>query len=213
VAIRAMLRDTRVRGLLLVGAGATLLPVPAAQLQAQVVQVSPIANLSLPTKISLQDGTIHVSQKVGLRFGARMTVTFNDRFDISNAVSYSPGYARLDGAGKRIELTSGSQSIAGSTAARYWIRPPGLPLSWEVHTGVGLVFGGRPSYMDLFGSSTLGAVLGTAVTYQFRQLVSLTMRVQQRLLRLRFGEQQDGSSGRPLQLTFGVGFPFLERLR
>jgi hypothetical protein len=211
MAVWSTLLQTRIRGLLV--ATAAIVSLSAPPIQAQVVSVRPIANLSLPTKISLHDGTIHVSQKVGLRFGARMTLTFNDRFDITNAVTYSPGYATLHGAGKKIELTSGSHSLAGSTSARYWLRPQGDRLSWELHTGVGLAFGGQRSYMDLFESSTLSAVLGTAVRYQVGQLVSLTLRVQERLLRLRFGDHNTGSSRRPLQCTFAVGFPFLERLR
>jgi hypothetical protein len=211
MAVRAALQ-TRFRCLFLLGAGAPLISIPAAPLQAQVVTIRPVANLSLPTKISLHDGTIHVSQKVGFRFGARMTLTFNDRFDITNAVTYSPGYATLHGAGKLIELRSGSHSLAGSTSARYWLRPQGGPLAWEVHTGLGMVFGGRPSYMDLFERSTLSAVLGTAVTYQLGQIVSVTIKVQQRLLNLRFGDDKV-SSKRPLRVTFGVGFPILEKLR
>jgi hypothetical protein len=213
MAIRATLLQ-RLSGLLLLGAGAGVLP-SAYPLQAQVVELRPVANVSLPTRISLQDGTIHLRQKVGFRFGARMTLTFSDRFDVTNTVTYSPGYATLHGAGKKFELTSGSHSIAGATSARYWIRRPafGHPLAWEVHTGVGLVFGGRPSYLDLFESSTLSAVLGTTMSYQLGQLVNLTVRVQERLLRVRFGDQNTGSSRMPLQFTFGVGFPFLERLR
>lgn len=75
-----------------------------------------------------------------------------------------------------------------------------------------MVFGGTPSYLDLFESSTLNAVLGTSVRYQVGQLVSFTVKLQQRLLRLRFGEQ-DSRTSPPLRMTFGVGFPILERLR
>ena len=213
MAVRAWF-ETRFRGLLLLGAGAALISAPTAtSLQAQVVTLRPVANLSFPTKFSFKDGTIHVSQKVGFRFGARMTLTFSDRFDVTNTVTYSPGSATLHGAGKLIELKSGSHSLSGSTSARYWIRPQDGPLGWEVHTGVGMVFGGRPSYMDLFESSTLSAVLGTAVTYQVGEVVSFTLKVQQRLLRLRFGEQDGGSSKRPLRVAFGVGLPILEKLR
>jgi hypothetical protein len=42
--------------------------------------------------------------------------------------------------------------------------------------------------------------------------VSFTVKVQQRLFKVRFGEQIGGNS-RPLRMTFGVGFPILERLR
>jgi hypothetical protein len=200
----------RVRGLLL-GAGMASVSLPAA-VQAQVVQASPIANLSLPTKISLRDGTIHVSQKVGFRFGARVTLTFSERFDVTNTFTYSSGYATLHGTGKRIELSSGSHSLAGSTAARYWLRPPGRPLSWEMNTGVGMVIGGQPSYLDLFESSTLTAFLGTAVRYQVGEIVSFTVKLQQRLLRLQLGERDAGNS-RPLRMAFGVGLPILDRLR
>jgi hypothetical protein len=209
VAVREALQ-TRARGILFLGTAAALVIVPAAR--AQLVEIRPIAGFSLPTKISLQDGTIHLRQKVGFKFGARLTLTFNNRFDLTNTITYSPGYAILHGAGERIEVTSGSHSLAGATYARYWIRPPDRPMSWEVHTGLGMVFGGRPSYLDLFDSSTLSAVLGSAVRYQWGQIVSVTLRVQQRLLRLRFGEQDAGGS-RPLQVGLGVGLPFLEQLR
>ena len=184
---------------------------PAAPLQAQTVTIRPIANLSVPTKVSLKGGTLHVSQKVGFRVGARMTLIFSDRFDVANAVTYSPGYATLHGAAEQVDLTSGSHSLAASTAARYWLRPPGGPLSWEMHTGVGMAFGGKPAYLDLFESSTLSAVLGTAVRYQVGHLVSFTVKVQHRLLRVRSGEP-GGSNSQPLQMRLGVGFPMLERL-
>lgn len=209
--IREALLQTKARGLLL-RAGAAAIVLAAAPLQAQTVTLRPIANLSVPTKVSLKGGTLHVSQKIGFRVGAQMTLTFSDRFDIANAVTYSPGYASLQGAGKRVDLRSGAHALAGSSAARYWIRPRGGPLSWEIHTGVGMVFGGTPSYLDLFESSTLNAVLGTSVRYQVGQLVSFTVKLQQRLLRLRFGEQ-DSRTSPPLRMTFGVGFPILERLR
>jgi hypothetical protein len=206
MAVRTTLMPTKIRALLLFGAGAGLLS--ASPLPAQLVQVRPIADLSLPTRFSLKDGTLHVSQKVGLRFGARMTLIFSDRFDLTNAVSYSPGSATLHGGGKKFEFSSASQSLAAATAARYWVRPPDRPLSWEVHTGVGMVFGGRPSYLDLLDGSTLSAVLGTAVHYQVGRLLSLTLKAQERLLRVQFGEQ-DGGSARPFQVAFAVGFPFL----
>jgi hypothetical protein len=211
MAVRATTLQRRAWGLLLIGAGLGPIFLPAA-VQAQIVQIRPIANLSVPTKISLREGTIHVSQKVGFRFGARMTLTFSERFDVTNTFTYSSGYATLHGAGKRIELSSGSHSLAGSTAARYWLRPPGRPLSWEMNTGVGMVIGGQPSYLDLFENSTLTAFLGTAVRYQVGQLVSFTLKLQQRLLRLQLGERDGGHSRSP-QMAFGVGFPILERLR
>jgi hypothetical protein len=209
MAVRATLLQTRVPVLLFLGAAATVVAVPAAQ--AQLVEIHPIAGFSLPTRISLQDGTIHLRQKVGFRVGARMTLTFNDRFDLTNIITYIPGYVSLHGGGERFEITSGSHSLAGATSARYWIRPPDRPLSWEVHTGLAMVFGGHTSYLDLFDSSTLSAVLGSAVRYQWGRIVSFTLRVQQRLLRIRFGDQAAGGS-RPFQVALGVGFPFLEQL-
>jgi hypothetical protein len=211
MAIRAPLLQTRAAGLVLL-AGSVAIFLAAAQLQAQTVTISPIANISIPTKYSLREGTFRVSQKIGFRLGARMTLRFTDHFDVTNTVTYSPGSATLHGAGERIEFASGSHSLAGSAAARYWLRPPGRPLSWELHSGVGMVFRGQPSQMDLFEASTLNVVLGTAVRYQVGHIVSFTLKVQQPLLRLRFGEQEGGTS-RPLRMTFGVGLPILERLR
>ena len=95
-----------------------------------------------------------------------MTLTFNDRFAMVTAVSYRPGYATLHGAGKRIELASGSHSLGASTGARYWLLRPGQNLSWEMHSALGLVFGGSPAYQDLFGSSTVSAVLGSTLAYR-----------------------------------------------
>jgi hypothetical protein len=210
MAVRATCVQTRVPGRLLwVGAAAIFL---AAPLQAQTVTLSPVANISIPTKFSLREGTFRVSQRIGFRLGARMTLRFTDRFDVTNTVTYSPGSATLHGAGEQIELASGSHSLAGSAAARYWLRPPGRPLAWEMHTGVGMVFRGQASHVDLFETSTLSAVLGTAVRYQVGGLVSFTVKVQQPLLKVRFGEQ-DGGTSRPLRMTLGVGLPILERLR
>jgi hypothetical protein len=212
MAIRATRLETRVRIVLVLAAGAVPISFAAGPLQAQVVVVRPIASVSFPTKFSFKERTIHVSQKVGFRFGARMTLTFSDRFDVTNTFTYSPGYATLHGGGKRFALRSASHSLTGSTSARYWIRPPGRPLSWDVHTGAGMVFGGNPSYLDLFESSTLSGFLGTAVRYQLGEIVSFTVKLQQRLFRVRFGDQ-DGGGSRPLQLRFGVGLPILEKLR
>jgi hypothetical protein len=190
-----------------------LLIAVAAPLQAQVVTLRPIANFSLPTKISLQNGTLHVRQKAVFRAGARMTVTFSDRFDVNSAITYSPGYAVLHGGGKLIELRGGSQTLASTTSARYWLRPQEGQFAWEVHTGVGMVFGGQPSYMELLESSTLSAALGTAVTYQVGQLLSFTIKLQQQLLKVGLGGLEGGSSTRPFRVSFGVGLPILEKLR
>ncbi|HVQ47061.1 MAG TPA: hypothetical protein VMS62_09545 [Gemmatimonadales bacterium] len=211
MAIRATLLGTRVQGLLLLGAAAAMISATAVPLEAQQIEVRPIAKFSLPTKFSLQDGTLRVSQRVGFRFGAQMNVRLNERFDVTSAVTYSPGYATVSGSTKRVQVSSGAHSLAGVTAARYWLRPRDLPLAWEVHSGVGLVFGGQPSYMELLDGSTMTASVGTSVRYRFRQLVSLSVRVEQRVLRLQFGDQLAGSS-RPFRVAFGVGLPFLDRI-
>jgi hypothetical protein len=211
MANRATLLGTRVQGLLLLGAAAGLISASAAPLPAQQIEVRPVAKFSLPTKFSLHDGTLQVSQRVGFRFGAQMTLRFNQRFDVTNVITYSPGYAMVNGSTRRVQVSSGAQSLAGVTAARYWIRPPDLPFSWEVHTGLGLVFGGQPSYLELLDGSTMTASVGTGARYRFGQLVSFSVRVEQRLLRLQFGDKLGGSS-RPFRVGFGVGLPFLEKI-
>ena len=65
MAIRATLLGTRVQGLLLLGAAAAMISATAVPLEAQQIEVRPIAKFSLPTKFSLQDGTLRVSQRVG----------------------------------------------------------------------------------------------------------------------------------------------------
>jgi hypothetical protein len=201
------------QALVLMGCTAALARGAGSTLQAQTVELRPLADLSFPTRFSMEDGTIHVRQKVGLALGARMTLICKDRFDVVTAVTYSPGYATLHGAGKRIDLATGAHSLGASTGARYWLLPPARKFSWEVHTGVGLVFGGQPSYEDLLASSTLSGVLGTTLAYQIGRIVSLKLRIQERLCRFSFGSRVADSSSRPLQMSFGLGFPFLESLR
>jgi hypothetical protein len=213
MAVRETLHGARFRArFLLLGCGAASL-VSISDLSAQVVQLRPIADLSLPTRFSFKDGSIHVRQKVGLTFGARMTLTFSDRFDVVSAVTYSPGDATLHGVGKRIELNTGAHSLGASTGARYWLRPPGGKLSWELNGGFGVVFGGRPTYEDLFEMSTVSGVIGTAWIYHIGRIVSLKLKVQERLFRVRFGALDPGRSKSPLQVSFGLGLPFLEALR
>ncbi len=201
------------KALLAMGCSAALVCNAPAILHAQVVLLRPVADISLPTRISIQNGLLHVRQKVGLSLGARMTVTFSNHFDVTTAVTYSPGYASLHGGGKRIEFGSGTHSLGGSTGARYWLLPPPAKLSWEIHTGAGLVFGGQPSYEDLFESSTVSAVLGSTLVYQVGRIVSLKLRINERLLRVHFGSGVPPSSKRPLQVSFGLGLPILESLR
>ena len=210
----ATLRQSRYRaGALLLGCGVSLPAALPSPLEAQVALLRPFADVSFPTRFSFKDGTIHVRQKVGVSFGARLTLSFSQQFDVATTVSYSPGSATLHGAGKLIELASGAHSLGAATQARYWLIPPGKKFSWEVHTGVGMVFGGRPAYEELFESSTLGAVIGTGLRYEIGRIVSLKLKIQERLLRLRFGAQDSGKPKSPLQVTFGLGLPFLEALR
>lgn len=182
-------------------------------LSAQTVLLRPHAGLNLPTRISLRNGTLHVRQKIGLTVGARLTLRFNPRFDVTTGVSYTPGYALIRGAGERVEVGAGSHALSATTGARYWLLPPPRQFSWEVHTGLGVAFGGQSSYADLFESSTINAVIGTALSYRIGRLVTLKLRVQERLYRVRFGEHPPGRSRSPLQVAFGFGFPFLESAR
>jgi hypothetical protein len=201
--------ENRLRVLLLLGAGvaAVARPCPVA---AQTVEVRPVANVNFPTRVSLSDGALKVSQKVGLKFGGRMFMTFSNRFDITSAIIYSPGSATLSG-GKKFQLSSASHSLAAASTARYWIRPPGRQFSWDVQTGVGMVFGGQTSYMDLLDGSTLSAMVSTALKYQIGDVISLKVQLRQRLLRLQFGDHESRAS-RPFNVAFAVGLPFLERL-
>ena len=198
---------------LLIGCAAAMVCSRSSELNAQEVQLRPQAGLSLPTRISVKNGVLHVRQKIALTVGARLSLIFNDRFDVVTGVTYVPGYAMFRGAGKQIDVGTGSHVLTATTGARYWLLPPPRMLSWEVHTGFGVVFGGQPAYEDLFESSTVSGVLGTTVRYQIGRIVSLRLKVQQRLYRLRFGHRDPGSSRSPLQVSFGVGLPFLESAR
>jgi hypothetical protein len=198
---------------LLLGCAAVLIGTPVSNLQAQRVELRSKSGLYLPTKISLKHGSLDVQQKVGLRFGAGLTLTFNDRFDVVTGVSYIPGYAVFRGAGKNIDIRTGSHLLSGATAARYWLVPPARMLSWEIHTGVGVAFGGQAGYEDLFESSTVSGIIGTMVRYQVGQIVRLQLRVQNRLFRANFGRGSSPSTRSPLQVNFGLAFPFLESLR
>jgi len=213
MAVRKALRGARFRGcILLFGCGAAALA-SSSDLPAQVVQLRPIADVSFPTKFSFRDGSIHVRQKVGLIFGARMTLIFNDRFDVLTAVTYTPGYATLNAGGKRFAFNTGGHSLATAAAARYWIQPAGGKLSWELNGGLGMVFGGQPAYEDLFEASTVSGVIGTTWVYHIGRIVSLKLKVQERLFRFRVGMVDTGSSKGPLQVSFGVGLPFLDGLK
>jgi len=174
------------------------------------VQLRPLAGLYLPTRISVQDRLLQVRQKIGVTVGARLTLTFNDRFDVVTGVTYIPGYATFHGAGKRIDVAATSHLLTAVSGARYWLLPPARRLAWEVHTGLGVAFGGQPAYEDLFESSTVSGIFGTTLRYQVARIASLHLRVQERLYRVRFGGLDPGSSKSPLQISFGLGLPFVE---
>jgi hypothetical protein len=202
----------RAAALLLAGAAALVCGGSSA-LSAQQVQLRPQAGLYAPTRISLQNGVLHVQQKVGLRVGARMTLIFSERFDVTTRVTYIPGYAMLTGAGKQIEVGTASHLLTATTGARYWLLRPGRMLSWEVHTGIGVVSGAQGADESLLEISTVTGSIGTTVRYQIGRIVSFQLRVQDRLYRVRFGGRDPGRSRSPLQVSFGVGLPFLESAR
>jgi hypothetical protein len=195
---------------LILGCVAALVFGPGSELNAQRVKFRSQAGLSLPTRVSIQSGHLQLQQKIGVTVGARLSLTFTPRFDVVTGVAYVPGYAILRGAGKRFDLLTSSHRLTASTRARYWLMPPARPLSWEVHTGLGVGFGGQPAYEDLFESSVVTAIIGTTLRYQIGQIVSLQLRVQDRLYQVRFGAQNVGRPRRPLQVSFGLGLPFLE---
>jgi hypothetical protein len=196
----------------LLGCAAALVSGPGSQLNAQQVLLRPQAGLYLPTRISLQNGAVHVRQKVGVTIGARLTVIFNERFDVVTGVTYIPGYAAFRGAGKLIQVGAKSHLLTATTGARYWLLQPTRKLSWEGHTVLGASFGGQPAYEDLFESSTVSGILGTTVHYQIGRIVRLQLRIQDRLFRVRFGGHP-GSSGPPLRFSFGLTLPFLNSAR
>lgn len=181
--------------------------------RAQEVHLRPQLGLYLPTKVSIQSGVLHIRQKVSIIAGARLTLSFNQRFDVVSGVTYMPGYAMFHRAGEEFELGTGAHVLTATTGAQYWLIPPGEVFSWEVHSGVGLVFGGQPAYDDLFASSTVTGILGTTVRYRVGQIVSFHLRIQDRIYRVRSGAAEPGRPRSPLQISFGVGFPFLESIR
>jgi hypothetical protein len=185
----------------------------SSMLTAQVIQLRPVADVSLPTRVSFKNGALDVRQRIGLTLGARMTVSFSDRFQMITGVNYVPGYAVLRGTRGGLELNTGTHSLSGSTGARYFLLPPWRNPSWDIHTGVGMIFGGSPAYADLLEPATLTGALGTTVAYAIGRIVRLQMTVQQRLYRIHFGSPVAGSSKSPLQLSFKVGFPFLKTWR
>ena len=195
---------------LVLGCAAALVCSQSSELNAQKVQLRPQVGLSLPTRISIQNRVLHVRQKIGVTVGARLSLTFNERFDVVTGVTYTPGYAMFRGAGKRIDVATSTHLLTGTTGARYWLLPPARKLAWEVHTGLGVVFGGQPAYEDLFEISTVSGILGTTAHYRIGRIARLQLRVQDRLYRVRFGSRDPVSSRPPLQISVGLSVLFLE---
>lgn len=178
-------------------------------LKAQQAQLRHHAHFDLPTRISIQNGMLDVRQRIGMSLGSRLTLTFSKRFAVISGVTYVPGYATIRAAGKRIEVGTGAHLLSTTIGARYWLVPPERMLSWEVQTVLGLIAGGQRGYKDLFEGSTLSGALATTVRYQIGRIVRLQLRVQQRLYRVHFGAGDPGSS-KPLRVSFGLTFPFLD---
>jgi hypothetical protein len=89
----------------------------SSELGAQEVHLRPQLGLYLPTKVSIQDGVLHIRQKVGVRAGARLTLSFNDRFDVVTGVTYLPGYAMFHRAGEEFELATGAHVLTATMRA------------------------------------------------------------------------------------------------
>jgi hypothetical protein len=210
-------RRPTVRGIcaaaLLLGCAAAVVGRKISEVGAQDVQLRPQAGLYLPTSVAVQNGTLQVRQRIGMTVGARLTVTFNQRFEVATGVTYIPGYAAFRGAGKLIHVATSAHLFAATTGARYWLLQPTRKLSWEVHTGLGVALGGQPAYEDLFENSTVGGILGTTVHYQIGRMVRLQLRIQDRVSRVRLGGRDPGSSGPPLHISFGLTLPFLDSAR
>jgi hypothetical protein len=56
----------------------------------------------------------------------------------------------------------------------------------------------------------VSGILGTTMRYQISRLVSLRLRIQDRLYRVRFGGGDPGSLRSPLRISLGLGLPFVE---
>jgi hypothetical protein len=193
---------------LLLGWGAAVVCGWSSSLKAQDVRLRPYAGLSLPTRVSVQNGLIQLGQRLSLTVGSRLTVTWNQRFQVVTGIAYSPGYVVLHAAGRRVGVASGSHLLTATADARYWLLPPTRTFSWEVHTALGVVFGGQLAYKDLFESSTVSGIVGTMMHYQIGRVVGFRLRVQDRLYRLRFGEQTASRSKSLLRISFGLDLPF-----
>ena len=192
------------------GCATALLCGRSSAIQAQEVQFRSKAGLYTPTRLSLQDGSIHLHQKIGIRVDGQLRLAFSDRFDVTTGVTYIPGYAEFSGIGKQISLGTGSHRFSASTGARYWLVRPVRAFSWEMSAAVGAVFGGQSDNENLFATSTVSGVIGMTLAYQIGQLVLLKVRIQERLYRVTFGDQGSPTTRPPFRVTFALALPFLQ---
>lgn len=186
---------------LLVGLGAPL--------HGQQVQFRQQTRLILPTRFSIQNGVLDLQQKIGVSLGARLNLNFSPRLSVSTGVGYIPGYATLRATGRQVALLTGNQLVTAGTRVMYWLVPADRPISWEIHSGIGIASGGE-RYRDLFERATFSAMVGTAVYWQIGQLVRLSLRVQERLYRAQLAGAGPSTGGKPFRVAVGVGFPFLQ---
>jgi hypothetical protein len=195
----------------LLGLGSvTTLVLSSPFVHAQEVRFRHQAGLYLPTSFSIQDGVLHVKQRVGLKVAGAVSFIFSKRFAVVAGASYIPGYALIHGAGKRFDVATSSHVFRVSTGARYWLIPEERKFSVQLQTGLGVSAGGQTAYEDLFDHSILSGSIGTVLRYQIGRILRLQMGIHERLYRLRLGGGDPGRAGKPLRVTFGVTFPFLE---
>ena len=62
----------------------------SSSLKAQDIGLRPYVGLSLSTRVSVQNGLIHLGQRLSLTVGSRLT--WNQRFQVVTGIGYSPGY-------------------------------------------------------------------------------------------------------------------------
>ena len=176
-------------------------------LQGQRLELRPLVGLELPTSVSLRRDGLQVRQKLSAFVGARLDAIWSSRFDVVTELRYAPGSAVLRGTSNDIELGTSAHLLSLATRARYWLLPPAGRFAWEVHTGVGTVFGGTREFGGLFRRSLLSGVLGTVLRCRVVRQVSIEVQVQQRLFRVYLAGEDPGSSRRPLRVSFGIGLP------
>jgi hypothetical protein len=195
------------------GWAATLLCGLGLPLAAQEVRFHHHAGLYAPTRFSIQGGSLNIRQKIGVSFGTRMTLKFNERLDVVSGITYIPGYATISGAGRRFEVGTASHRLTASIGPTYWLVPRARKLSCELRAALGVVAGGgEGAFGNLFERSSLSGNVAAILRYQVGRILDLQMRIQQRLYRLQLSGPEPGNSSNPFRVSFGVGFPFLESI-